>query len=41
MPKMVFEGACVSYHAWGGESPIAPFATFTGAWSVNDPGVGS
>jgi mono/diheme cytochrome c family protein len=36
--KMVFEGACVSCHGWSGESPIAPFATFTGAWAVNDPG---
>src|ERR1700691_3346367 len=35
--KMVFEGACVSCHGWSGESPIAPFATFTGAWAVNDP----
>jgi mono/diheme cytochrome c family protein len=36
--KMVFEGACVSCHGWSGESPIAPFATLTGAWAVNDPG---
>jgi mono/diheme cytochrome c family protein len=36
--KMVFEGACVSCHGWSGESPIAPFATLTGAWTVNDPG---
>jgi mono/diheme cytochrome c family protein len=35
--KMVFEGACVSCHGWTGESPIAPFATLTGAWAVNDP----
>ena len=35
--KMVFEGACVSCHGWSGESPISPFATLTGAWSVNDP----
>jgi mono/diheme cytochrome c family protein len=35
---MVFEGACVSCHGWSGESPIAPFATLTGAWTVNDPG---
>jgi mono/diheme cytochrome c family protein len=35
--KMVFEGACVSCHEWTGESPISPFATFTGAWAVNDP----
>ena len=31
-------GACVSCHGWTGESPISPFATFTGAWAVNDPG---
>jgi mono/diheme cytochrome c family protein len=36
--KMVFEGACVSCHGWTGESPISPFATLTGAWTVNDPG---
>jgi mono/diheme cytochrome c family protein len=36
--KMVFEGACVSCHGWTGESSIAPFATLTGAWAVNDPG---
>jgi mono/diheme cytochrome c family protein len=36
--KIVFEGACVSCHGWSGESPIAPFATLTGAWAVNDPG---
>ena len=36
--KIVFQGACVSCHGWSGESPIAPFATFTGAWAVNDPG---
>jgi mono/diheme cytochrome c family protein len=35
--KMVFEGACVSCHGWTGESPISPFATLTGALSVNDP----
>jgi mono/diheme cytochrome c family protein len=35
--KMVFEGACVSCHGWTGESPIAPFATLTGTWAVNDP----
>ena len=35
--KMVFEGACVSCHGWTGESSISPFATFTGAWAVNDP----
>jgi mono/diheme cytochrome c family protein len=36
--KMVFEGACVSCHGWTGESSISPFATLTGAWTVNDPG---
>jgi mono/diheme cytochrome c family protein len=36
--KMLFEGACVSCHGWSGESAISPFATFTGAWAVNDPG---
>lgn len=36
--KMLFEGACVSCHGWTGESAISPFATFTGAWAVNDPG---
>jgi mono/diheme cytochrome c family protein len=36
--KMVFEGACVSCHAWSGESAISPMATLTGAWAVNDPG---
>jgi mono/diheme cytochrome c family protein len=35
--KMLFEGACVSCHGWTGESPISSFATFTGAWAVNDP----
>jgi mono/diheme cytochrome c family protein len=35
--KMVFQGACVSCHGWTGESSLSPFATFTGAWAVNDP----
>jgi mono/diheme cytochrome c family protein len=35
--KMVFEGACVSCHGWTGESAIMPFATLTGARTVNDP----
>jgi mono/diheme cytochrome c family protein len=35
--KMVFEGACVSCHGWTGESLVSPFATLTGAWTVNDP----
>jgi mono/diheme cytochrome c family protein len=36
--KMVFQGACVGCHEWTGESAIAPFATLTGARSLNDPG---
>jgi mono/diheme cytochrome c family protein len=36
--KMLFEGACVSCHGWTGQSAISPFATLTGAWTVNDPG---
>jgi mono/diheme cytochrome c family protein len=35
--KRIFQGACVSCHGWTGESPIAPFATLTGSWAVNDP----
>jgi mono/diheme cytochrome c family protein len=35
--KIVFEGACVSCHAWTGESSISPFATLTGSSAVNDP----
>jgi mono/diheme cytochrome c family protein len=35
---MVFQGACVGCHEWTGESAIAPFATLTGARSLNDPG---
>jgi mono/diheme cytochrome c family protein len=35
--KKIFEGACVSCHGWTGESSIAPFATLTGSWAVNDP----
>jgi mono/diheme cytochrome c family protein len=35
--KMVFEQACASCHSWSGVSPIIPFATLTGARSVNDP----
>lgn len=34
--KQVFEGACVSCHAWSGTSPLTPDATFIGARSVND-----
>ncbi len=37
MGKMVFEGSCVSCHGWSGESGLSPFATITGARSVNDP----
>ena len=35
--KEVFEGACASCHDWSGVSPIANFATLTGARAVNDP----
>jgi mono/diheme cytochrome c family protein len=35
--KEVFEGACVSCHAWSGVSAMSPFATLTGARAVNDP----
>ena len=35
--KKIFEGACVSCHAWTGQSAINPFATITGTWAVNDP----
>lgn len=35
--KQVFEGACASCHGWTGESALSPFATLTGARSVNDP----
>ncbi|HEY0219804.1 MAG TPA: cytochrome c, partial [Afipia sp.] len=35
--KLVFEGACVSCHGWSGESGLSPFATLTGARTVNDP----
>jgi mono/diheme cytochrome c family protein len=34
--KQIFEGACVSCHAWTGVSGISPFATLTGARAVND-----
>jgi mono/diheme cytochrome c family protein len=33
----VFAGACASCHGWSGESPIAAYATLTGARAVNDP----
>jgi mono/diheme cytochrome c family protein len=35
--KQVFEGACVSCHAWSGVSALTSFATLTGARAVNDP----
>jgi mono/diheme cytochrome c family protein len=35
--KLVYEGACVSCHGWGGTSDISEFATLTGARAVNDP----
>jgi mono/diheme cytochrome c family protein len=35
--KRMFEGACVSCHGWTGESPVSPFATFSGSVAVNDP----
>ncbi len=35
--KRVFEEACVSCHDWTGVSPLSPYATLTGARTVNDP----
>ena len=35
--KAIFAGACASCHGWTGESPILPYATFTGGRAVNDP----
>jgi mono/diheme cytochrome c family protein len=35
--RMVFEGACASCHDWTGVSPLTPYATLTGARTVNDP----
>ena len=35
--KEIFEGACVSCHAWTGVSPLNPYATLTGARALNDP----
>jgi mono/diheme cytochrome c family protein len=35
--KKVFEEACVSCHDWTGVSAISPYATLTGARTVNDP----
>ncbi len=35
--KLVFEGVCVSCHAWTGVSPLDVRATLTGSRAVNDP----
>jgi len=35
--KEIFEGVCVSCHAWSGQSLVISRATFTGARAVNDP----
>lgn len=35
--KEVYEGACAGCHGWTGASPVIPYATLTGARSVNDP----
>jgi mono/diheme cytochrome c family protein len=35
--KEVYEGACAGCHGWTGVSPVIPFATLTGARSINDP----
>ena len=35
--RKVFEEACVSCHDWTGVSEISPYATLTGARTVNDP----
>jgi mono/diheme cytochrome c family protein len=35
--KLVFEGACVSCHAWTGVSALDSRATLTGSRAVNDP----
>jgi mono/diheme cytochrome c family protein len=34
--QQVYEGACAGCHGWTGVSPVIPFATLTGARSVND-----
>jgi len=35
--KQIFEGACVSCHAWTGVSDLTRMATLTGVRAVNDP----
>jgi mono/diheme cytochrome c family protein len=35
--KAVYAGACAGCHDWTGVSPVIPYATLTGARSVNDP----
>jgi mono/diheme cytochrome c family protein len=35
--KAVYAGACAGCHDWSGVSPVIPYATLTGARSVNDP----
>jgi|HubBroStandDraft_1064217.scaffolds.fasta_scaffold00282_23 mono/diheme cytochrome c family protein len=35
--KAVYAGACAACHDWSGVSPVLPYATLTGARSVNDP----
>jgi mono/diheme cytochrome c family protein len=35
--KAVYAGACAGCHDWTGVSPVLPYATLTGARSVNDP----
>ena len=35
--KAVYAGACAACHDWSGISPVLPYATLTGARSVNDP----
>lgn len=36
--KSLFAGACASCHGWSGAGTLSPYATLTGARSVNDPG---
>jgi mono/diheme cytochrome c family protein len=35
--KEIFEGACVSCHAWTGVGSLSQYATLTGARALNDP----
>jgi mono/diheme cytochrome c family protein len=35
--RAVYAGACAGCHDWSGVSPVLPYATLTGARSVNDP----